>query len=307
MKTKQTKSNCMLMLSALIWGIAFVAQAVGMEYIGPFTFNAVRNFVGAIVLIPCILYFDRSKTAQRAAAPRNNGVLLAGGICCGIALAVGSSLQQIGLQYTTVGKAGFLTALYIVIVPLLGIFLKKKIGALVWLAVGLALGGMYLLCITESFSIATGDLYVLACSLIFSLHILVIDFFAPMVDGIRMSCIQFFVCGLISTVAMFIFEQPSLTAIASAWIPICYTGIFSSGIAYTIQVVAQKNTDPTVACLVLSLESVFSVLAGWILLQQALSPREIFGCILVFCAIVLAQTPPGLLQKYFVFRRRASQ
>lgn len=295
MKTQQRKSSCMLALAALIWGVAFVAQSVGMDYVGPFTFNAVRNFIGSLVLIPCILFFDRRRADAGETQPQNPKTLLTGGILCGIALAAGSSLQQIGIQYTTVGKAGFITALYIIIVPLLGIFLRKRIGLFVWIAVALAVGGMYLLCMTETSGISRGDLFVLAGSFAFSLHILIIDHFSPLVDGVRLSCIQFFVCGLICSVPMFALEQPTMHAILSAWAPILYAGVLSCGVAYTLQVVGQKGCDPTVASLILSLESVFSALAGWVLLHQVLSFREVAGCILVFAAIILAQISPEFL------------
>ena len=289
----QRKSVFLLALAALIWGVAFVAQSVGMDYVEPFTFNAVRNFLGSLVLIPCILFFDRQKKSVEPMAT-DRKTLLIGGISCGIALAAGSSLQQIGIQYTTVGKAGFITALYIVLVPLLGIFLRKRVGLLVWMAVALAIGGMYLLCINESVGISKGDLFVLAGSLAFAIHILVIDHFSPLVDGVRMSCIQFFVCGLICLVPMSLFEHPTLSAILSAWVPIAYAGILSCGVAYTLQIIGQRNCSPTIASLILSLESVFSVLAGWLLLHQALTIREICGCILVFGAIILAQLPASL-------------
>ena len=296
MKMQQRKSSGMLALAALIWGAAFVAQSVGMDYVGPFTFNAVRNFIGALVLLPCILLFDRRRANAGQVQSQNRQALIVGGICCGIALALGSSLQQIGIQYTTVGKAGFITALYIVIVPLLGIFLHKKIGLLVWIAVALAVGGMYLLCITETSGISKGDLFVLAGSFAFSLHILVVDYFSPLVDGVRLSCIQFFICGILCSVPMFLLEQPSTYAIFSAWAPILYAGVLSCGVAYTLQVIGQKGCDPTVASLILSLESVFSVLAGWLLLHQVLSFREVAGCILVFAAIILAQISPEFIR-----------
>ena len=207
-----------------------------------------------------------------------------------------SSFQQIGIGYTTVGKAGFITALYIIIVPILGIFLKKKVPLAVWLSVFIAAVGMYLLCITEKFTIGMGDLLMLACAFCFSAHILVIDHFSPHVDGVRMSCIQFFTCSLLSAVAMFLFEKPNLPDILSAWLPILYAGVLSSGVGYTLQIIAQKNTNPTVASLLMSLESVFAVLAGWVLLGQKLSLRELLGCVLVFAAILLAQLAPNLFQ-----------
>ena len=288
----------MLLLTAVIWGVAFVAQSVGMDYVGPFTFNFVRCMIGGVVLIPCIFLLDRLNGKDRKKEQKNSRAqaaerktLLTGGICCGVALCVASNLQQFGIKYTTVGKAGFITALYIVLVPLIGIFLKKTAGIRIWFSVLLAVGGLYLLCITEEFSIGTGDFLVLLCAFVFAVHILVIDYFSPKVDGVRMSCIQFFVCGILSGAAMLITEQPDLTAICQAWMPILYAGVMSCGVAYTLQIVGQKGMDPTVASLILSLESVVSVLAGWLLLGQKLSQRELFGCVLMFGAIILAQLP----------------
>ena len=297
MKHAKARSNGMLILTALIWGVAFVAQSVG-THIGSFTFNAVRNLIGCIVLLPCIFLLDRiggRKQEETNQLPeekkKSSRKLLLGGICCGTALAVASSLQQFGLVYTTVGKAGFITALYIVIVPILGIFFRKRVSLLVWLSVLMAVAGMYLLCITEGFSIGTGDLLVLASAFCFSIHILVIDYFARFVDGVRMSCIQFLTCGVLCAIPALIWEQPQVSDIISAWLPILYAGVLSCGVAYTLQIVAQKHTSPVVASLLLSLESVFAVLAGWIILGEQLSPRELIGCALVFCAILLAQLP----------------
>lgn len=358
MKHTSIRNPLLLFLTAVIWGIAFVAQSVGMEYVGPFTFNCVRCILGAVVLVPCIAFLDRLKekeghagqgaaeanmtdaaggaargrepvekwqsqaesrrkpaenwqgsaeswqkpaeSQQGSAETRQRSVekkraerrtLMAGGICCGIALCVASNLQQFGIQYTTVGKAGFITAMYIVLVPILGIFLKKRIGLKVAVSVALAVAGLYLLCITEGFSVGAGDLLVLLCALVFAVHILVIDYFSPRTDGVRMSCIQFLVCGLLSGVGMVLTETPDLGAICQAWLPIAYAGVMSCGVAYTLQIVGQKGTDPTVASLILSLESVVSVLAGWVILGQSLSMREIAGCALMFAAIILAQLP----------------
>lgn len=298
MKRKST-NNFLLALTAFIWGSAFVAQSVGMDYLGPFTFNSIRCLMGGIVLIPVILFFKRNgrkKGQEQAAEVAGAGIgsrkdLIVGGICCGLALAAGSSLQQIGLVYTTAGKAGFITALYIVIVPVMGIFLGKRVGLKVWIGVVLAATGMYFLCITEGFSIAKGDFFVFLCAVAFSVHILVIDYFAPKVDGVALSCIQFFVCGILCAVPMLVSEQPQIIQIMEAWVPLAYAGVLSCGVAYTLQVVAQKNTDPAVASLILSLESVFSVLAGWVILGEQLSGRELFGCVLVFTAVILAQLP----------------
>ena len=292
MKAKEWKSSLMLLLTAAIWGVAFVAQSVGMDYIGPFTFNAIRSLVGGLVLIPCIWLLNRKKPAAQEDTPAQSGrTLFIGGICCGVALAVASSLQQLGIQYTSVGKAGFITALYIVIVPLLGLLFKRRVSGLIWVAVVIAVGGMYLLCITEGFSVGKGDLLVMASAFCFSAHILIIDYFSPKADGVKMSCIQFLVCGLLCAVPMLIMERPSLPQILAAWMPLIYAGVFSCGVGYTLQSVGQRHIDPTIASLILSLESVISVLAGWVILGQKLTVRELIGCILVFCAIILAQLP----------------
>lgn len=289
MKNIQWKNSLLLLLTATIWGTAFVAQSVGMDHVGPFTFNAVRSLLGGIVLIPCILFLNRKKTETKK---EDNKQLLIGGICCGVLLALASSFQQLGIQYTSVGRAGFITACYIVIVPILGhLFLKKKCSLSVWLAVVLALIGLYLLCITDGSSIQKGDVLVLICSLLFSLHILVIDYFSPKVDGVKMSCIQFFVCGFLCLIPALLTEQIVTADLIAAWAPIAYAGILSSGVAYTLQIIGQKDMNPTVASLILSLESCISVLAGWVILHQALSIRELSGCLLMFAAIILAQLP----------------
>lgn len=310
------KYNILLMLAALIWGSAFVAQSVGMDYLGPFSFNCVRSFMGSLVLVPVIWFMDRQKKdgdagqipaemekedrtakkekenrpAEGKAAP-DKKALLKGGLCCGVILTLSTSLQQIGIQYTTAGKAGFITALYILIVPLLGIALGRKVGIKTWIGVGLAVLGMYLLCIKEGFSISYGDFMVLLCALVFSLHILAVDYFSPKVDGIRLSCIQFFVCGCISVFPMVLWERPQLHQILQAWLPLVYAGVLSSGVAYTLQIITQKHLNPTVASLLMSLESVFAALTGWLILKERLSAKELLGCILVFTAIVLAQLP----------------
>ena len=284
------KNNILLVLTALIWGCAFVAQSVGMDYVGPFTFNTARFLIGAIVLLPVIWFMDRQRKtgAEKGAGQKT---LIIGGICCGIALAVASTLQQWGILFTTVGKAGFITAMYIVIVPLLGIFIGKKVRPLIIGCVAIAVVGFYFLCMTESLRLGLGDFLVLLCAIAFSIHILVIDHFSPKVDGVKMSAIQFLTAAIISAVPTLLWEQPVFTEILQAWQPVLYAGVMSCGVAYTLQIIAQKNADPTVASLLLSLESVFSVLAGWVLLGQGLSLKELFGCVLIFCAIILAQLP----------------
>ena len=286
------KNGIMLVLTAFIWGTAFVAQSVGMDYLGPFTFNGVRSLIGGAALLPCIWLFQKGKgkaTEKPSRGARKE--LIAGGIACGLLLFAASSLQQIGIQYTTAGKAGFITAFYIVIVPVLGIFLHKKISGKVWGAVAIALAGLYFLCITEKFAVGKGDILIFLCALVFSIHILVIDYFSPKVDGVKMSCIQFFVCGIVSLPPMFFTETPKIGAIVEGWAPLLYAGVLSCGVAYTLQIIGQKNVNPAVASLILSLESCFSVLAGWMVLGEKLSVRESVGCVLMFAAIILAQLP----------------
>lgn len=290
MKKTDIKSPAMLFLAAFIWGVAFVAQSVGMDYVGPFTFNTVRSIIGGLVLIPCIFFLGKKERGEEK-KEEDPKTLLTGGILCGLCLCVASNFQQFGIRYTTVGKAGFITAMYIVLVPVLGIFLKKRPGKKVWFSVALAVCGLYLLCMTEKLSLGKGDAMVLLCALLFAVHILVIDHFSPKVDGVKLSCIQFLVSGVLSAIPMFLFEKPEAGAVCSAWLPILYAGVFSCGIGYTLQVIGQKEMDPTVASLILSLESVISVLAGWVLLGQRLAGREILGCVVMFAAIILAQLP----------------
>ena len=317
MKKTEWKSPALLFLTAVVWGVAFVAQSVGMDYVGPFTFNCIRCLIGAVVLVPCIWFLDgwkqrsdgascgRESAGAPSGASDGSHALLAGGICCGLALFVASNLQQIGIQYTTVGKAGFITALYIVMVPVFGIFLKKRAGIRVWVSVALAVAGLYLLCITDRLALGKGDILVLLCAVVFAVHILVVDHFSAKTDGVRMSCIQFLVCGLLSGVCMLLTEHPEMRLILQAWQPILYAGVFSCGVGYTLQIIGQKGTDPTVASLILSLESVVSVLAGWLLLGQRLSVRELGGCALMFAAILLAQMPERR-QSYHHYQKKES-
>ena len=291
------RSNILLLITAAIWGSAFVAQKSGMDYIGPLTYGGIRTFIGGLALIPVILFLDKGKsktevkkTPEEEAAEKK--LLIIGGICCGLALFVASTLQQYGVSYTTAGKAGFITTLYVVMVPIFSVVLRKKVRPIIWLCVLMGATGLYLLCMTDaSFKLQFGDTLVLLCAVGFSVHILVIDYFAPKVDGVKMSCIQFLVCGLLSGIAMLFAEQPQLSAVLLAWKPIAYAGIMSCGVGYTLQIVGQKGMDPTIASLILSLESCISVLAGWLLLGQTLSMREGLGCVAMFAAIILAQLP----------------
>ena len=293
-ETRQLRGGAMLMLTALIWGTAFVAQSVGMDYLGPCAFTAVRNFIGCVALLPVIGLASRLRSGaqpEEAAPAPGKKALFGWGAACGLLLGGATLLQQAGMQTASAGKAGFLTALYIVIVPVLGIFLGRRPGLKVWMGVVLALAGAYLLSVKGGAGIASGDLLVIASAVVFSLHILVIDSVPAGMDGVRLSCVQFLVAGAFALVLALFLESFTWRDILSAWVPLLYTGVVSSGVGYTLQILGQRTVNPTVACLILSLESVFAALAGWAILGQALSLRELFGCALVFVAVILAQLP----------------
>lgn len=293
-ETRQLRGGAMLMLTALIWGTAFVAQSVGMDYLGPCAFTATRNFIGCVALLPVIALASRLRSGaqpEEAAPAPGKKALFGWGAACGLLLGGATLLQQAGMQTASAGKAGFLTALYIVIVPVLGIFLGRRPGLKVWMGVVLALVGAYLLSVKGGAGIASGDLLVIASAVVFSLHILVIDSVPAGVDGVRLSCVQFLVAGAFALVLALFLESFTWRDILSAWVPLLYTGVVSSGVGYTLQILGQRTVNPTVASLILSLESVFAALAGWAILGQALSLRELFGCALVFVAVILAQLP----------------
>ncbi len=297
MKNKMMLGNGLLLLTAFIWGTAFVFQRAGMDLIEPITFNAARMALSAIAVgMVAFLLRKReraaaaSRTVEEQKEYRKNTVL--GGLCCGSILGVASIFQQMGIVTTTAGKAGFITAMYMLLVPVIGfVFLKKKNTWLVWLAVLLGIAGMYFLCITGEFSLSKGDTLVSLCAFCFSFHILACDHFVGRGDPIRISAIQFAVATVISTVIAAVMEEPSVEKLISAAIPILYCGIVSGGVGYTLQMVAQKFTDPTIASLLMSMESVFAVIAGVILLGEQMSSRELMGCILMFTAIVMVQIP----------------
>ena len=285
------RGSLMLLLTAIIWGVAFVAQSDGMNYVGPFTYNGVRTLLGGVVLIPVIAFFKTfpsKKDEQKEKAPLKTTVL--GGIICGVVFFVAGMLQQYGISMTTAGKAGFITALYIVIVPVISFIIFRKTTLKVWICCAIAIAGFYFLCINEGFSVSAGDLLVLACALFFAVHIMVVDRFnAHGIDGTLMSCVQFFTAGTLMLICMFIFEKPDINAILSAWLPIVYGGVMSCGVAYTFQILGQRTTEPATATLLMSLESVFAALAGCLLLGETLSIKELAGCALVFAAVILAQ------------------
>ncbi len=297
--SKTLRANLLLLLTAFIWGIAFVAQDVAMDSMGPFTFNAARTLVAALALLPCIRLLDalEKKRGGGEAAPRRyrdlppaqKRTLLIGGVCCGVALFVGSSLQQLGIRETSAGKAGFVTALYIVLVPVSGLLFGRVVRRNIWIAVLLSVAGLFLLCVTETLTVGLGDLYLLLCAAAFTVHILVIDHFSPKTDCVRMSCLQFFVTAVLCAAMMLLTEKPTWDAVLAGWVPILYAGVLSGGMGYTLQMIAQRDTDPAVASLIMCLESVFAVLAGWVLLGEMLTTRELAGCALMLAGIVLAQ------------------
>ena len=285
MKARKARGNFLLLLTAMIWGSSCVAQSAGAHLIIPAFFNCTRMLLGSLLLSPLAVYRMR-----RYVPASSRRTLLLGGACCGVLMFTGSYMQQTGIAYTTAGKAGFLTAMYVVLVPVLGIFLKKKPRPILWVSVALACVGLYFLCFTDkTFSLAMGDAAMLGGAVMFALHIMVVDHFSPLVDGVCLSFVQFLTAGSLGMVVAFITEQPSFAALSAAAVPILYTGVFTMGVAYTLQIVAQKDTDPTVASLILCMESVFAVVFGWLILHETLSLREGVGSVFMFVAILLAQ------------------
>ena len=289
MKQQQLKGSLLLLLTAMIWGIAFVAQKEGVSRIGPFTMQATRFFLAGTVLLPFALAGRKRQAALREQSGLSRGGVLLRGFLCGLLLCAASTFQQFGLLYTSVGKSGFITTLYIVLVPLAGIFLGKKVGGRVWASVVIAVAGLYFLCMHGTMSVNAGDLLTLVSAFFFMAQILYIDHIGACMDGILLACIQSYTCCVIGAIGMLIFETPSWSAILSCWLPICYAGILSGGVAYTLQILGQRYTEPTLASLLMSLESVFAALGGWLILHQTLAPRELLGCALMFAAIILAQ------------------
>lgn len=284
-------SNILLLITAFIWGSTFVAQRAGMEFVGPFTFNTVRSFLGAFSLLFLIIIFKIKKGPNRKMNKwAERRYFIGAGIILGIALFFASGVQQVGMVYTTASKAGFISSMYIVLVPLISLILGRKIPKTIWLGVFLGVFGLYFLCAKDGLdALGYGDLLVLASALLFAIHILIIDYFAPKVDSVKLSCVQFFVCGIISLFPMFCFETPSIEALLNCKWALLYAGVLSSAVAYTLQIMGQKDTDPAIASLILSLEGVFAVLSGFLILGETLTMREFFGCFLMFGAIIAAQ------------------
>ena len=286
------RGNLLLLLASLIWGTAFVAQSVGMEHIGPFTFMAARSIIGALSLVPVILLQNARKKHLGQPLKMSAGSkrsLLRGGILCGLLLTVAANLQQAALLYTTTGKAGFLTALYILLVPIAGIFMGRRVVPAVWLAIAVAAIGLYLLSVQSSLTINPADLLLIACAFVFTGHILAVDHYSPKVSGVALSCLQFLVAGLLSSVMMFLFESPSLPALLSSALPLLYVGVLSSGVAYTLQIMGQRLTTPAVASLIMSGEAIFALVGGMLILGERMTGREALGSALMFIAIIGAQ------------------
>jgi len=294
-KTKQLRSNIMLLIAALIWGTAFVAQRAGVDVLHPCTYNGIRNFVGCLALTPVILIMDSSSKRKGTYVKDNPKVLLLGGIVCGIILFTASTLQTMALVNADEGKAGFMTALYLIIVPIIGVFMGRKIRPVIWVSVALATAGLYFLCVKEgtSFSFNKSELLLLACAFVFALHILAIDYFSPRVNGVKLSFLQFFVVGIISLVYIIAVDRPSVNDIIRCAIPILYAGVMSSGVAYTFQIIGQKGTEPAVASIIMSLESLFALLAGIIISGNEPTPRALAGCAFMMIAIILVELPEG--------------
>lgn len=285
------RGNLLLLLTALIWGVAFVAQKEGGSTVGSLTFNGVRFLLGGALLLVVLPFLDNYNITKKPATHKEKRCMWMGGILSGLALWAASNLQQFGLLTTSAGKGGFITSLYIVLVPVFGLFIGRRTGLFTWIGVVLAVAGLYLLCMQGESGVALGDLLVLACAPVFAVQILLVDRFAPYTDGVRMACIEFFTVGILNLPLMYAFEEPTLPAMVDCWQSILYAGLLSSGVAYTLQVVAQKHTHPTTASLLMSFESVFAVLAGVLLMNEQPSLWELLGCGVMFAAVMLAQIP----------------
>ncbi len=297
MKKQPLKGTLLLLIASVIWGTAFVAQSMGTNYLNAFAFNSLRNFIGAFTLMPVLVWQilapkENSNTVQYRIKSIFSKDLLIGGLTCGLSLCIASNFQQMGLESSTVGKSAFITTLYIVFVPLLGLFFKKKLPVRVWIGVVLAMTGLYLLCMKdEVFVLSTGDIFLLLSAFFFTIQITAVDYFVPKVNGIALSMMQFLVTAIFSGIGMLLTEIPTWNNVLGAALPLLYTGVISCGIAYTFQIIGQKHLPPTVASLIMSLESVFAALAGWLILKEILSTKELIGCGLVFAAVILTQLP----------------
>ena len=292
MNKQKLKGNLLLLLTAVVWGASFIAQSKGVEEISPVAFNGIRSTLGGVVLLPVIWFLDFKKKKSGKKVQKIDKTLIWGGIACGILLCSATTLQTAGMIYTSPGKSGFITALYMVLIPIINLFFGKKPRPILIVSVLIAVAGLYLMCIDSSLSINKGDIMTFGCAFIFAGHILVIDRVSPKVDGVKLACMQFFVCGIINLIWMFFETPPSVQAVMNCTGALAYSGIMSCGVAYTLQIVGQKYAEPSIASISMSLESVFAALGGWIISGNVLSGREFFGCTLVFAAIIVAQLPP---------------
>lgn len=296
MDKKQLRNTLLLVCGAFIWGTAFVAQSVGSDYMGPYTFLAGRSWLACAFLLGLMAVLRKMGRTNTAAEPgfwQNKKVLVKGGIFCGAALFAASAAQQMGIGTTSTAKAGFMTALYVVLVPVFGVFFGRRPGVKLWCCVAASVVGLYLLCLAghDSLALTGGEWQLLGCAFLFATQILLVDHFSPKLDGIQLSFAQFLMVAVLSTIFMFVFEAPTIDQFRSAAVSIAYCGIMSSGVAFTLQIVAQRDLDPTIASLAMCLESVFSALAGWLILGETLSATELCGCALMFGAIVASQLP----------------
>jgi len=291
--SKRFRGNILLFIAAFIWGTAFVAQREGVNVLHPCTYNGIRNFVGCIALLPVILIMDSGAKRKGTFVKDNPKTLILGGILCGVILFVASTLQTMALTDADEGKAGFMTALYLIIVPVIGVFMGRKIKPVIWVCVVLATFGLYFLCVEKGtgFSFDKSEMLLLGCAFVFAMHILVIDYFSPRVNGVKLSFLQFFVVGVISLVYIILIDKPTLNSIFQCAIPILYAGVMSSGVAYTFQILGQKDAEPAVASIIMSMESLFALLAGIIISGNRPTSRAIIGCMLMFAAIMLIELP----------------
>jgi len=292
--SREASGNFMLAFASIIWGTAFVAQSAAMDHIGPFTMSAIRCLIASISIFPVSLVFRRKELShpiKRPTSPFGKWTLAIGGVTVGLALFIATTFQQVGLLYTSVGKAGFITALYIVLVPLLGLFLGKPVRFIQWICTIIAIVALYLLSLSDFGAVNKGDLMMLGCALAFAVHIHLIDYFAPRVNGVMLSCIQFLITGIISLFLMFRYESPNWISIRNASFPILYAGMFSGGIAYTLQILGQERTNPVTGSLLMSTESLWSLIAGYFILHETLSGRELLGGLLMFASLILSQIP----------------
>ena len=294
-KRNNLTGSLILTLCAIIWGSSFVAQSTGAQFVGPFTFMSLRSLLGSAFLLPVILGMDTVKKKKGTFVPmdkQKKQYFLKSGLLCGVALCAASLLQQFGIDRGTAsGKAGFITALYILMVPIFSVVLRKRIRPVIWPCAAAAVVGLYLLCVKGGFTVQPSDFYVLGCAVVYAIHILIIDHVSPHVDGVKLSCMQFFVTGIFSGIGMLLFEEVNAELLRGAAVSIAYSGIMSSGVAYTLQILGQQRTEPTLASMLMSLESVFALLTGFLVLHEVPTLREGLGCLIMFAAIIVAQLP----------------